>query len=80
MHKAEKLFKKVITTFPDSTFYGRAFHSLADTYFEQERYDEARRAYGSALESDTRKGFEMSKVFFVWENVIKPLGEETLDG
>jgi TolA-binding protein len=75
--QAEKLFKKVITTFPESAFYRRAFHKLADTYFEQERYGEARLAYFSALQSE-EKGVRDIKSLFRLGKCYQALGEESL--
>jgi TolA-binding protein len=75
--QAEKLFKKVITAFPDSAFHRRAFHKLADTYFEQERYGEARLAYFSALESE-KKGVRGIKSLFRLGKCYQALGEESL--
>jgi len=75
--QAEKLFKKVITAFPDSAFFQRAFHKLADTYFEQERYGEARLAYFSALKSE-EKGVRDIKSLFRLGKCYQALGEESL--
>ncbi len=75
--QAEKFFKKVITAFPDSAFYQRAFHKLADTYFEQERYGEARLAYFSALKSE-EKGVRDIKSLFRLGKCYQALGEESL--
>ena len=75
--KAEKLFKKVIDTFPESTIYRSSFHSLADTYFEQERYDEAYRAYLAALESGTKSVRDVKSLFRLGR-CYQAMGEETL--
>ena len=75
--QAEKFFKKVITAFPDSAFYQRAFHKLADTYFEQERYGEARLAYFSALKSE-EKGIRDIKSLFRLGKCYQAMGEESL--
>ena len=65
----------MITTFPESTFYRASFHSLADTYFEQERYDEARSAYGNAMEGDNRS-VRVVKSIFRLVKWYKDIGEE----
>jgi len=63
--RAEKVFKKLIKNFPEGKYRKLAFHNLADSYFEQERYGEARLAYLSALKGKQRIPRDIKGFFYL---------------
>lgn len=65
--KAEKLLKKLIKNFPESRYRKLAFHNLADSYYEQERFGEARLAYLSALKEKQKIPRDIRGFFYLGE-------------
>jgi tetratricopeptide (TPR) repeat protein len=63
--KAERLFEKLIKDFPESRYRKLVFHNLADTYYEQESYNEARLAYLTALEGEQRIPRDIRGFFYL---------------
>lgn len=63
--KAERMFEKLIENFPESSYRKLAFHNLADTYYGQESYNEARHAYLTALEGQQRIPRDIRGFFYL---------------
>ena len=65
--KANKVFQKLIKDFPKSGYRKLAFHGLADSYFQQGSYENARFAYLTALEGEQRIHRDIKGFFYLGE-------------